>query len=66
MKKKVEIKKTMTIDEVLKLNPNHAQTLLSFGMHCFGCPMSRSETLEEAAEVHGFKVEDLLTKLNEK
>ena len=66
MKKKVEIKKTMTIDDVLKLNPNFAELLTSYGMHCFGCPFSRMETLEQAAEVHGFDVDELLEKLNGK
>lgn len=65
MKKKVEIKKTMTLDEVLNLNPNFETILLGFGMHCLGCPCSRMETLEEASMVHGFDVQILLDKLNE-
>ena len=65
MKKgKVKFTKTMTIGEVLRLNPNCAQILTSYGMHCFGCPFSQMETLEQAAEVHGFDVEELLAKLN--
>lgn len=64
MKKKVTIKKTMTIEEVLTINPNFAEILTSFGMHCFGCPFSRMETLEQASEVHGFDVDELLAKLN--
>ena len=63
-KKKVQITKTMTIGEVLRLNPNFAEILTSYGMHCFGCPFSQMETLEQAAEVHGFEVEELLSKLN--
>ena len=66
MKKKLVIKKTMTIEKVLSLDPNYAPILLGFGMHCLGCPASRMETLEEAAMVHGFDVELLLEKLNEK
>ena len=65
MKKKVKIKKTMTIDDVLKINENLATVLMGFGLHCFGCPMSRMETLEEAALVHGVDVEIMLAKLNE-
>lgn len=65
MKKKVEIKKTMTLDEVLNLNPNAASILMGFGMHCLGCPCSRAETLEEASTVHGFDVQLLIDKLNE-
>lgn len=63
MKKRIRIKKTMTIDEVLGLDPNLAAILMGFGMHCLGCPMSRLETLEEAASVHDFDVEDLIERL---
>lgn len=66
MKKKKTFTKTMTIAEVLKLDPNCTELLTSYGMHCFGCPFSQMETLEEAAEVHGFDVEELLNKLNKK
>ena len=65
MRKKTEIKKTMTLDEVLRINPNFERVLLGFGMHCLGCPCSRAETLEEASMVHGFDVQVLLDKLNE-
>ena len=65
MKKKTLIKKTMTIDEVLNLNPNFAPILMGFGLHCLGCPMSRMETLEQASEVHGFDVDLMVEKLNE-
>lgn len=64
MRKKTEIKKTMTLDEVLTINPNFQTILLGFGMHCLGCPCSRAETLEEASIVHGFDVQVLLDKLN--
>ena len=64
MKKKLIFKKTMTIDEVLTLDPNAEAILLGFGMHCLGCPCSRAETLEDASMVHGFDVELLLDKLN--
>ena len=33
-------------------------------MHCLGCPASQAETIEEACEVHGIDVEDLLKALN--
>lgn len=65
MKKKVKIKKTMTIDKVLSLDENLTTVLLGFGLHCFGCPMSRMETLEQAAMVHGVDVDIMVEKLNE-
>lgn len=65
MRKKAKIKKTMTIDKVLSIDENLAPVLMGFGMHCFGCPMSRMETLEQAAMVHGVDVDIMVEKLNE-
>ena len=55
-KKKIEVTKQMQIGEILKLNPNVKEILMGFGLHCFGCPMSQMETIEEAAAVHGVDV----------
>ena len=38
---------------------------MGFGMHCFSCPISQMETLEEAAMVHDVDLDFLLEKLNE-
>lgn len=65
MKKKVVIKKTMTIGEVLRLDENLVEVLLGFGMHCFGCPVSQMESLEDAAAVHGVDIDLMIEKLNE-
>ncbi len=64
-KKTVKIKKSTTIGELLKLNENVAEILLGFGLHCFGCPMSQMETLEEAAMVHGVDIDLMMDKINE-
>ena len=64
-KKKVEILKTMTIGEVMNMDPNVAPVLMGFGLHCFGCPMSQMETLEEAAQVHGIEADLLVEKIQE-
>ena len=64
-KKKVEVTKTMQIGEILKINPNVKDVLMGFGLHCFGCPMSQMETLEEAAAVHGVDVDLMIEKINE-
>ena len=60
----MEIKKEMTIGELLEKAPEKAEILLNAGMHCLGCPASQAETLEEACEVHGIDVEELLKELN--
>ena len=64
-KKKIEVKKSTQIGEVLRINPNVKEVLMGFGLHCFGCPMSQMETLEEAAAVHGVDVDLMLEKINE-
>ena len=64
-KKKVEITKVTQIGEVLRINPNVKVVLMGFGLHCFGCPMSQMETLEEAAAVHGVDVDLMVEKINE-
>ena len=63
--KKQKITKNMTIGEVLSINENAPAILMGFGMHCFACPMSQMETLEEASAVHGIELELMLEKLNE-
>ena len=63
--KKIEITKDMTIAEVLNYKKEAPEILLGFGMHCFSCPVSQMETLEEASEVHDCDLELLLKKLNE-
>ena len=64
-KKKIEVTKTTQIGEVLNINPNVKEVLMGFGLHCFGCPMSQMETLEEAAGVHGVDPDLLVEKVNE-
>ena len=63
---KNKISKDLTIGEILELNPDAPAIFMGFGMHCFSCPMSQMETLEEASAVHGIDLELLLEKLNEK
>ena len=58
------ITKDMTIGEVIKINESKAEVLMSFGMGCVGYPSAQAETIEEAAYVHGIKLEELLEALN--
>lgn len=60
----MSITKDMTIGEVVRQNPEKAEILMSFGMGCVGCPSAQSETIEEAAIVHGLNLEALLEALN--
>lgn len=58
------ITKNMTIGEVVRNHQETVQILMGFGMGCVGCPSAQSETLEEAAAVHGADINKLLEELN--
>ncbi len=60
----MQINKDITIGELLEKAPEKAEILLNAGMHCLGCPASQAETLEEACEVHGIDVQEILEELN--
>ena len=60
----MEINKDIKIGELLQNYPEKAQILLDAGMHCLGYPASQEETIEEACEVHGIDVEELVKELN--
>lgn len=60
-----KITKDWTLGDVINENEELQDVLMGFGMHCFSCPLSQMETLEEAAQVHGIDVDFLLEKLNE-
>lgn len=59
-----QARKEDTIQQVLELDNNLASVFLSHGMFCIGCPSARSETVEEACEVHGIDVNELLLDIN--
>ena len=59
------INKDQTIADVLKTSPKTVQVFLRHGMHCFGCHISTSETVEEAARAHKVDPDVLLRELNE-
>ena len=61
-----KIEKTTRIGDLLEVHPEKAEILLQAGMHCLGCPASQMETLEEACEVHGIDVDELVEILNQK
>ena len=37
---------------------------IEMGMHCLGCPASTGESLEQACEVHGCDVDEMVAKIN--
>lgn len=60
----MKIEKTTKIGEIIEEAPEKAEILLQAGMHCLGCPASQAESIEEACQVHGIDVDELLEQLN--
>ncbi len=60
----MDITKDTKIGDLIQVAPEKADILLEAGMHCLGCPASQAETLEEACDVHGINVDELVKKLN--
>jgi len=58
------ITKDTIIGDILDRRPQAAPLFMEIGMHCLGSPASRSETLEEACQVHGADADALLQKIN--
>ena len=42
------------------------EILMKKGMHCFGCPFSQVETLEQGCKGHGLNVDEVLKELTKK
>lgn len=59
-----KITKDTIIADVIKINPNAGEILMSYGMHCLGCMIAHGETVGQAAEVHGIDLDAMLEELN--
>ena len=53
------------IGDLVLFHPETAELLISIGLHCLGCPSSGVETLSDAADVHGFNTDKLVSQLND-
>ena len=54
----------MLVGQILRMHEGAAAILEQAGMGCLGCPASQSESLAEAAMVHGLELAPILEKLN--
>lgn len=62
----MKFNKDTKIGEIIEVAPEKVDILIEVGMHCIGCPASQMETLEEACEVQGIDLDEVLKKLNER
>ena len=64
-----KITKKMMIEDIVTKYPDTAEIMMESGMHCVGCAVAASETLEDGAKSHGLSDEDIdkmVEKMNEK
>ena len=60
-----QITKDTLIGEALHIDLEKiAPILMDMGMHCLGCPASQGESIEQACEVHGVDVNEIVEKIN--
>lgn len=58
------ITKDTIIGDIIKEKPEAIQILMGYGMGCLGCPSASMEKLEQACEIHGLDLQEVLNKLN--
>lgn len=58
------IERKTIIGDILDFDRTTSEFFLEMGMHCLGCPSARGESIEDACEVHGVDVDELVSKLN--
>jgi len=58
------ITKDTIIAQIIETNPKAVEILMGYGMGCIGCPSAQLERLEQACEIHGLDLEEVLNKLN--
>lgn len=65
--KNEKIKKGMTLGEVVQKYPETVQVMFEYGLHCVGCHMAATETIEQGAAAHGLdkkKIGKMLEEMN--
>ena len=50
----IEISRSMTFGELLTDYPEASRVLAAHGLHCIGCRVAVSESVEDGCRAHGF------------
>ena len=64
-----KINKKMMIQDIVEKHPEVADIMVDAGMHCVGCAIAASESLEDGAKSHGLddeQIDEMVKKMNEK
>ncbi len=59
-----KITKRAVIGSVLDEHPEVAPFFMEMGMHCLGCPSSRSESIADACAIHATNADEFVDKIN--
>ncbi len=59
MAEKKKITRNMLIGEVIEKYPDSAFVMMNSGLHCIGCHVAVSESVEQGAKAHGMSDEDI-------
>lgn len=60
-----KINKDMTFGELIEKYPEAAPLLGNYGLHCIGCHLSVSETIEQGMKAHGRSDADIAKLIDE-
>lgn len=64
-----EINKKMMIEDIINKYPEVGEIMTEAGLHCVGCVIAASESLEDGAKAHGLsdeEIDEMVKKMNEK
>ncbi len=61
----MKITKDMTIEKIIEICPEAAEVMFVNGMHCVGCHVAASESLEDGAKAHGISDEQIAKMVEE-
>ncbi len=59
------IERTMTFGELIQNFPNSGQIIAGYGLHCIGCHIGITESIEEGARAHGLSEDEINTMIKE-
>jgi len=65
MAAKQKITGKMTFQEALTKHPESASVIMKHGLHCIGCHIAATETIEQGASAHGLSEKDIQKMIKE-
>ena len=60
-----EINQKMTFAQILQAKPKSGLIMMKFGLHCIGCHIAETESLEDGCKAHGLSDKDIAKMISE-